>query len=473
MEARLVEFARLLRENGLRISPAEVADAARAAALVGAGAREPFRDALRATLVKRSSDAALFDALFGVYFSGLGRSLERLDRGLLADLACEGPGALLDVESLRAVARALEALLPGMSPLARAVLAGERGEVAGLFELSARGLDFGALSTPSQVGFYGRRILSGAGGEGASRELAALPAALAARGVSARALELVGERLREILHALEEAARGHADGERRARAEARRHRSLSPSGFGALSREDVARTELAVRRLAERLHSRLAARERARRGALNVRRTLRLNMGLSGMPARLAWRRKRPERPDVVVLCDVSDSVRHVARLMLLFLHTLQGVFTRVRSFVFVSEVGEVTAAFRRERDPARAAELATSGDGVSVAGNSNYGRALKQFHERHRAVVTRRTTVLVIGDGRNNYHPPHAWVLDELRRRSRRLLWICPEERWGWGQGDSEMLVYAPKVERVAVVTTLAELEGLADVLVPRRARR
>jgi uncharacterized protein with von Willebrand factor type A (vWA) domain len=158
---------------------------------------------------------------------------------------------------------------------------------------------------------------------------------------------------------------------------------------------------------------------------------------------------------------------------MLLFVHTLQSLFSHVRSFVFVSEVGEVTEAFRSERDVARAADLATSGKVVSVAGNSNYGRALRSFHREYLGAVTSRTTVLVIGDGRTNYLPPESWVLRELRRRARRVLWICPEERWAWGSGDSEMPIYAAQVDRVAVATRLADLEEIAEALVPRpRAR-
>jgi uncharacterized protein with von Willebrand factor type A (vWA) domain len=467
VEARLVEFGRLLRQNGVRVSPAEVADAARAAALVGVGERDGFRAALRATLVKRAADVPLFDALFAVYFSALGRVLDGLDRGLLAEL--EGPG-LLEGEDLRAAALALQEMLGTMSPLARAALTGERGGVARLFEDAAASVDFAALTTSSQVGFYGRRVMAAAGGAAAARDLAAFEEGLRARGLSLRALDLVSGRLRQVLDALEEAARRYAQLEQRTRAEARRRRLLAPAGFAALSREDLARMELAVKRLAERLKARLAARERARRrGALNVRRTLRRNMGLAGLPARLSFRRRRRERPDLVVLCDVSDSVRHVSRLMLLFVHTLQGLFTRVRSFVFVSDVGEVTQAFRDERDLARAADLATAGRHVSLYGNSNYGRALRLFHERHRGAVTRRTTVLVIGDGRNNYNPANAWVLDDLRRRARRVLWICPEERWAWGQGDSEMPLYAAHVDRVATMTSLAELEGVAEALVPR----
>jgi hypothetical protein len=487
VEARLVEFARLLRQNGVRVSPDEVADAGRAAAMVGVAERDDFRAALRATLVKRAADVALFEQLFALYFSGLGRVLDGLERGLLAQLGprgvqdAEGAEALLgrpielhqplDGDDLRELTLALQEMLGSLSPLARAALTGERGLVGRLFEGAARELDFGALVTPSQIGFYGRRLFGAAGGGAAVRDLAAFEESLRRRGLSARALELVSGRLRAALDALEEVARRYAELEQRPRAAARRQRSLAPSGFASLTRADMERMEIAVRRLAERLRARLASRERARRGALNVRRTLRRNMALGGVPARLAFRRRRPDRPDVVVLCDVSDSVRHVSRLMLVFLHTLQGLFTRVRSFVFVSDLGEVTEAFRK-RDVARAAHLATAGQVVSLFGNSNYGRALKVFHDQFRSAVTRRTTVIIIGDGRSNYHPPNAWVLEELKRRARRVVWICPEERWAWGQGDSEMPLYASKVERVATVTSLAELEGVADMLIPRPSR-
>ncbi|MEI7703914.1 MAG: VWA domain-containing protein, partial [Deltaproteobacteria bacterium] len=237
---------------------------------------------------------------------------------------------------------------------------------------------------------------------------------------------------------------------------------------------EIVRTEAAVRRLAERLRDRLARRERSRRrGALHLRRTIRKNLGWGGVPARLSFRSRHRARPDVVVLCDVSDSVRHVSRLMLVFVHTLQSLFSRVRSFVFVSDLGEVTDAFRAEKDVSRAADLATAGRAVSLAGNSNYGRALTTFHRNFLGAVTSRTTVLLIGDGRSNYLPPESWVLRELRRRARRVLWICPEERWAWGSGDSEMLLYAGQVDRVAVATRLADLEEIAESLVPRAAQR
>ncbi|HEU4384664.1 MAG TPA: VWA domain-containing protein [Anaeromyxobacteraceae bacterium] len=463
MEARLVEFARVLRQNGVRVSPAEVADAARAAALVGLSEREAFRSALRSTMAKRAADVVIFDRVFDLYFSGLGRVLGGLERSLAGALEEAG---LLSGDDLAA---ALRELAGQLSPLARAALAGDAAEVGRLLRAAALEIDFSALQGPTQLGFYGRRLLAAGGGGGLGAELAALERALAERGLDPAALELVSERLALTLRAVEEAARRWAELEQRSRA-VRRHESFATRSLASLTPEEIARTETAVRRLAERLKSRLVKRERSRRrGTLSVRRTLRRNLGLGGVPARLAFRHRRPERPDVVVLCDVSDSVRHVSRMMLLFLYTLQSLFTRVRSFVFVSDLGEVTEAFRAERDVSRAADLATAGKVVSLAGNSNYGRALRVFHRDFAGSVTRRTTVIVIGDGRTNYHPPEAWVLKELSRKARRVVWICPEERWAWGSGDSEMPLYAACAERVAVVTRLADLEEVAEALVPR----
>jgi uncharacterized protein len=471
VEARIVEFARLLRQNGVRVSPAEAADAARAAALAGVADRSTFRAALRATLVKRGADAPAFDRLFALHFSGLGRVVEALERSVLRDLEESG---LLEGDELTMAAMTLERLSPGLSPLARAALEGDAALLARLLRGAALNLDFSALEAATQLGFYGRRLLAGAGGAGIAAELAAFPRALAEAGMAAARVEIVAERLRRALSTVEDAARRYADLEREARAELRRQGALGRRGLATLSRDEVVRTEAAVRRLAERLRDRLARRERSRRrGALHVRRTLRRNLAWGGVPARLSFRSRHRSRPDVVVLCDVSDSVRHVSRLMLIFVHTLQSLFSHVRSFVFVSDLGEVTEAFRAERDVARAADLATAGKAVSLAGNSNYGRALVSFHRRYLGAVTSRTTVLVIGDGRSNYLAPEAWVLRELRRRARRVLWICPEERWAWGSGDSEMPLYAAQVDRVATATRLDDLEEIAEALLPRAGAR
>jgi uncharacterized protein with von Willebrand factor type A (vWA) domain len=223
-----------------------------------------------------------------------------------------------------------------------------------------------------------------------------------------------------------------------------------------------------VRRLAERLKTRLTRKRKVRRrGVLSVRRTLRKNLSTGGFPARLVFRSKRPERPEILVLCDVSDSVRNVSRLMLQFVYTLQELYARVRSFVFVSDIGEVTQLFK-QADVTTAVDLATAGRVINLAANSNYGRALKMFHDTWLGSITRRTTVIVIGDGRGNYNPPNAWALAELKRKCRRLVWLCPEEQHSWGFGDSEMPLYARHCHRVESVRSVDDLGRLALELMP-----
>jgi len=465
VEARIVELAGLLRANGVRVSSAEVADAVRAAAEVGPEKRDVFRAALRATLAKRTRDVPIFDACFGLWAGALGRAVAGAERGLVAWLEAAG----LDGDDLDLVVRTLGELVAGMGPLARATIAGDPGLLARILADAAARLELGALASPAAAGFLARRLAAAAGSAGAEDDAARLAAAMRGRGLGVGSLALVDEGLRAALRRVDDAALRLAEAHGAARSVA------APGALaavrGRISREELARAEVAVRRLAERLRTRLVRRDRSRRrGVLAVRRTLRRNLGLGGVPARLVFRSRRPERPEVIVLCDVSESVRHVTRLMLLFLFTLQALFTRVRTFVFVAELAEVTAALRAERDPARAADLAVAARAVGLSANSDYGRALRTFHRSFLGAVTRRTTVLVVGDGRTNYHPPEAWVLDELRRRARRVLWICPEERSAWSTGDSEMALYAAHCDRVATAATLEELEAIADELVPRR---
>lgn len=464
MDARIAEFAQLLRHNGVRVGPAEIADAVLAAALVGVEDRCVFRSALCACLIKRSAEVPAFDRLFEHYFGGASRLFEEIDKSLARALEEAG---LLEGDELAMVLATLERLAGEMSPLARAALAGDRASLASLFAGAALAVDFGGLESRLQQGFYARRLVNAAGMSRAERDLAEIEAALKAQGLREQGLEIVGRELSRALRRVEQAARARV--EREVRARARAADLLEDRRFFELSAEELERTARAVRRLAERLKARLVRRERSRRrGALHVRRTLRKNLSWGGVPARLAFRARRPQRPDVVVLCDVSDSVRNVSRMMLLFVHTLQSLFNRVRTFVFVSELGEATEYFRSV-DARQALDRALAGKVIDVSANSNYGRAFASFARDHLGAVRRRTTVLVIGDGRNNYHPANAWALEAIRAKSRRLVWICPEDRRAWGVGDSEMLRYERLCERVAVVQSLRDLEKVADALLPR----
>jgi len=461
VEERLEDFAGLLRQNGLRISPAEVADAAQAALLVGMDDRSSFRGALRATLVKRGQDAAVFDRLFEIYFTGAQDLVEGLQGSLLDALDREK----LDEQQLEEIAR----LLSQMSPLAQALLAGRTDQLARILRQATLSVDFRGLQSPLQRGFYARRLLQAAGGTQAEKELQQFLETLRERGLDPSQLELVSRQTSQTLKALEEASRRVADREQKARdPEARGEKSLLHRSISSLTADEVQRMRTVVRRLAERLKARLSRRRKVRRrGKLSVRRTLRKNLSTGGEPYKLVFRARRPERPEIIVLCDVSDSVRSVSRLMLQFVYTLQELYARVRSFVFVSDIGEVTPLFKKT-DVGTAVDLATAGRVINLSANSNYGHALKLFRDTWLGSITRRTTVIIIGDGRTNYNPPNAWVLAEVKRKCRRLIWLCPEERHSWGFGDSEMPLYARHCDRVESVRSLDDLARVAAELMP-----
>jgi uncharacterized protein with von Willebrand factor type A (vWA) domain len=165
----------------------------------------------------------------------------------------------------------------------------------------------------------------------------------------------------------------------------------------------------------------------------------------------------------VVVLCDISDSVLNASRFMLQFVYSVQDLYSKVRSFVFVSDIGEVTRLFE-ENELHRAIEMSLRGDVIDVYSHSNFGRAFELFHRDHWAAVTPKTTFLIIGDGRNNYNRASEWVLKEIRQKAKQLIWLNPESRMTWGYGDSEMPRYAPHCDVVEECRNIQQLYQVID---------
>jgi uncharacterized protein with von Willebrand factor type A (vWA) domain len=186
------------------------------------------------------------------------------------------------------------------------------------------------------------------------------------------------------------------------------------------------------------------------------------------IPVRLARKERKRDRPRLLVLCDISDSVRAASRFLLEIAYLSQSLTERTRTFVFISDLGETTDLFR-ERPLRDALARAWGGQVISIADNSNYGRALRAFEARHLRDVDRRTTVVILGDGRTNFHDDGAGVLDLVRARARALYWLCPEPRGAWAAGDSAMARYAPRCTRVLRVDTPgALLAGARLILGP-----
>ncbi|MCG8420029.1 MAG: VWA domain-containing protein [Proteobacteria bacterium] len=459
------EFARLLRQNGVRVSTAEIADAVRAVAAVRVGDPAEVRATLGTTLIKRTEDRPTFDELFELYFCRASALSNALDSQLLSPARQNSAGDPVTTEFADQIVTGAAAL----NSVARMGLGLRAPEIAALVQRAAHEVDLDGIRTPLQVGYYGYQlaeVLGLAQAEAAALDM--IDRAAASAGLADATRDAVRAEVVRNFAVMRDAVREYV-----ARAFARQNLDyrrtlalghLAEKPLSSLTDNEIAELRRELLRLARMMRTRFAQRpEKKKRGRLDLGRTLRKSLASGGIPFDIHWRERRKRKPRLIVLCDISDSVRNVSRFMLELVYTLQELFDRVTAFAFVAELGELTDLFRQyEID--RAIALAYSGTVVNTFANSNYGRTFEQFAERYMDRVTGRTTVIIIGDGRNNYHTSHASLLGDIRRRAKQVLWLNPEPRALWGFGDSAMAEYEPYCDRVMVVRNLDGLREAID---------
>jgi uncharacterized protein with von Willebrand factor type A (vWA) domain len=313
----------------------------------------------------------------------------------------------------------------------------------------------------TQKGIYTRRILDAMGHSELQQEIFALGASAAApdRRLAqdlSRRRDWLRERVREYV---EHQFLLHADiSGRRLRESLLRNLRLT-----SLEQKHHRLLQDIVLRMARKLATAYSRRRKVfRRGHLHVPRTLRRNMKYDDAIFDLHWKSVQTDRPKVFAVCDVSGSVANYARFMLLFLYSLEEVLPKVRSFAFSSDLGEISELFaRNSAEDAIALALRQYG-----SGSTDYGQALADFRKRCLDDIDRRTTVIILGDARNNYGDARTDVLKEIYDRCRRVLWLNPEPRAMWNTGDSEMRHYAPYCHQVDECATLTQLERVVSGL-------
>ena len=456
-----------LRRAGFVISTAQAIDCVRAARAVGLGSRETLRDALAAVVVDRGRDRPRFDRAFDAFFFA-----KRSARGDIWQRLAAAGFVEDELAELRALLTALASSSGGAEPAAHPLQAMLDGgaELDRLLQLTGVRRSLDALHNPLQAGFFAYRVEESLGVPRAHRALGALRVrlrdAFGARG------DLLADALKAELERAADEVRAHVRDvvAQRGEQEQSGGRSLASTPFARLSTDEIDEVRRAVRRFAERLRGgERLKRRHARRGRIDPHRTLRRALRTGGVPFEPARQRRRRDKPRLILLCDVSDSVRGAASFMLEFVAATHDLFERTRSFVFVSDLAETTELFQRESIDVALAR-AYGGHVVSVTSNSNYGRALRLFASRHLHDVDRRTTVVVLGDGRTNFHEDAAEVLGHIRERARALVWLSPEGRGAWALGDSAMSRYEPECTQVLEVRSARELEEAARLLVRLR---
>ncbi|HEX2698662.1 MAG TPA: VWA domain-containing protein [Acidimicrobiales bacterium] len=464
----LAAFVRELRASGLPVSLPEDLDAMEALRHVPLADREAFKGALAATLVKSQAHRRTFDTVFDVFFSlrpagETGPEGPALAAGPAEGGVMSGDGERAEVDVSELAAEIEAALREGDDERLRALAARAVTHAAGMAPGRPMGGSYYLYRTLRGLDLDGalERLVSGAR-SAAGRELTPLEERLARDRFETRVQRFREEVEREI--------RRRLVADRGAEALARTLRKPLPEDLDVMhaSREELVALRQALQPLARKLAVRLARRRRhRRRGHLDYRRTVRQSMSYGGVPAEPRFRRPHPAKPEIVVIADISGSVAAFARFTLQFVHAISSQFSRVRSFVFIDGVDEVTRLFERAEDMAEAVQRVNAeADVVWVDGHSDYGHALGAFWGRWGEEISSRTTVIFLGDARNNYHAAEDWVVAAIRRRARHVYWLNPEPRSYWDTGDSIVGRYAAHCDGVFECRSLRQLARFVEQL-------
>jgi hypothetical protein len=417
MERIVTRFVAALRESGIRVSPGESLDAVQAIGLCGMTRRRSTRELLRLTLVKNVNDIPTFNLVFNQFFNRFQFVEPETDLPSLMDAAIaemEGEFTYLDASK--------EDDNDGPEPIIKLdseISPEDLAELKSLTEIDPDDTD----GTEIQVRMKGYR--------GKAKK----PPRPTRRTKQNPMLISLGQTIG------------------------------SEQGMTFTAEEQAAMQDVVSKMLLRLRKDMRRMKNNQNRGKLHVIRTINKNYRYDMVPFQVVLRRKRREKPRLVVLCDVSFSVSHASRFMLLLLHTLHNQLLDVRSFIYNRDLAEITEMLANM--PVNdLMETIDKGDIVDLDENSSFGQVFLKFKKNFLENLRGRPAFIILGDGRNNYDEANDWVLDEIREKSRYMLWLTPEERETWSRGDCLMDIYGSYCDKVEVVKTVDDLSLVVEDL-------
>ena len=473
----LSDFIVELRKAGLPVSLTENLDAMEAVTHIPIEDREAFKYALGATLVKNHAHWKAFEVVFEVYFSLRGPEYDVIREGDDAVSGEDGELAPGEGQQSQGGGGGMQSLTPEQlaEMLFKALMNGDASMLAALARQAVT--RFAGMEPGRPVGgtYYLYRTLRNlelddlleqlmeASREEAPEDLTSLEERLERDEFS--------DRIEQLKREIEAEIRRRLVADRGIDAMAKTLRKPLPEDidFMHASREELANLRKAIYPLTRKLAARLARKRRhGRKGALDFRSTLRHSLSYGGVPAELKFRYPSPSKPEVMVVADISGSVAAFARFTLHLVYAISNQFSKVRSYVFIDGLDEVTRFFDGVEDIGEAVHrVNTEADVVWVDGHSDYGHAFGVFWERFNRDVGPKTTVLILGDARNNYHASQSWILKEVQHKARKVYWLNPEPRAYWDTGDSIVGEYGNHCDGVFEVRNLRQLERFVENLV------
>lgn len=443
MERQISNFIRALRSADVKVSTGEALDAARTVAMIGYGDRTLLKDSLSCVLAKSEAEKDIHDRLFDLYFATSNRRTEQ---------AQSPDGETEDSASQESPQDAAEQMVELTQP-------GNEQALASAVERAAEAAGLNDIRFSTQTAYYAQQMVRAMGGEALQ---ARLLEALQRSGAEADAdAQRMIDARRTLMMAARERAERAFEVFGAGETEKFRDDVAATKRLTALEAHDMARMKLLIAKIARRLavkHSR--RRKRTSRGILDVRRTMRANAGYDGVPFNVIWRQKKKDRPKIVAICDVSGSVAAYVRFLLLLLYSLKEVIPDLHAYAFSYRLGDVSGILEdNEFDGAMKKILREYG-----MGSTSYGQAWSDFKTDHETVIDRRTTILVLGDGRSNYGDPRLDLFSGFSGRAKQTIWLNPEGPALWGTGDSVIPRYAPYCKQMSHVATLKDLERAVD---------
>ncbi len=471
-------FVAELRNAGLPVSLTENLDAMEAVQHIPIEDREAFKYALGATLVKNNSHWRSFETVFEVYFSlrGPEYKLKEGDDSDIDEMWREMQEQMRQGDSKGQAGGSMDSLTPEeiAQMLMQALLNGDQALMRALARQAVQ--RFAGMEPGRPVGgtYYLYRTLRNLDLDGMLEKL--MDQSRQEVGGELTPLEErlerdeYNDRIEQFKKEIESEIRRRLVADRGAEAMAKTLRKPLPEDveFMHASRDEMQNLKKALGPLTRKLAARLARKRRhGRKGPLDFRNTVRHSLSYGGVPAEPKFKYPRPAKPELIVVADISGSVAAFARFTLMLVYAIQNQFSKVRSFVFIDGIDEVTEFFRNTEDVAEAVHrVNTEADVVWVDGHSDYGHAFEVFWERYGKDVGPKSTVLLLGDARNNYHASQAWVVKEIRQKARHVYWLNPEPRSYWNTGDSIVGEYGTHTDGVYEVRNLRQLEGFVEKL-------
>ncbi len=455
MDQRIAQFIAALRSNGVRVSLAESADAFQAIQEMGIADRDAFRISLRTTLIKEARDMETFEKLFPMFFQA------------------STPPPMMDAtkgmspQDAQMLAEALKQFTEQMRQMLEKLVQGQPLSQQELDQLDQM-VNMEGMNDMRYQNWLSRQMEEALNFKEVRKALEELMQMLKQMGMNRQQVDRLRQMMQANQQSMQEQVRQHA-GEAIAKNMTNKPRDEDAEGalnrpFRSLSEEDMVFLRKEVRRLAAALRTRLALRlKRARTGQLDPKGTLRTNLKHDGVPIVLRHR-DRTQKPKVIVICDISTSMRYISELMLSMLYAIQDQISKTHAFAFIDDIEYITP-FMEGRDTSDSVReiLYKMPSGHY---NTDLGHSLENFTHDYLDTVDHRSTLIIVGDGRNNFNDPRLDLFQRLARRSRATIWLNPEPLGLWGTGDSDMLKYAPYCERTFQVGTLAQLAAAVDQL-------